>query len=451
MYTASCNLLSGEVAKMRAGPGPMQLWKLWAALLPSGRAQASFFRFFAPWLLTTMQVLQPALPPDAGAPLFLQQARYQPAGPPPLPMGPPTAPLPGQPPLPTGAPPSQAQQALPPALLANQQHHQQAAAHPPAQQQQQGAAPPGGKRKKRGRRGSGFESRSRGVQKQRGASGMQLGFFGQVPSLSDMRQENWRRTQQHYGGGTAAAGGIAGPLRPFPAAPRQHHGPGRAGSHRRARNKASKQAKLLHPPSAPRPKPLTPAVGNPLDTPANVGQAAAEPAPGSAKPEVEGLQAGLDWYGTNEDNAALFLTGQQLTTSDSEGDDFGDDFDGEGSDGEAGGSGGGSGGRPRGGAAAGGGTPGEGGPADDAALPRHVRSRLVEQEAYIAELEDQNLRLREQLEMAQQEVEELRARGGGGPADSEEGWAEHSEGSLPGDLSVMQQHHQPQQHHSQAL
>lgn len=59
-------------------------------------------------------------------------------------------------------------------------------------------------------------------------------------------------------------------------------------------------------------------------------------------------------------------------------------------------------------------------------------------------------RLREQLEMAQQELEELRARGGGGPADSEEGWAEHSEGSLPGDLSVMQHHHS-QHHHSQAL
>lgn len=52
--------------------------------------------------------------------------------------------------------------------------------------------------------------------------------------------------------------------------------------------------------------------------------------------------------------------------------------------------------------------------------------------------------------MAQQELEDMRARGGGGPADSEEGWAEHSEGSLPGDFSVMQQHHS-QIHHSQAL
>lgn len=62
-------------------------------------------------------------------------------------------------------------------------------------------------------------------------------------------------------------------------------------------------------------------------------------------------------------------------------------------------------------------------------------------------------RLREQLEMVQQELDDLRARGGGGPADSEEGFAEHSEGSLPGDLSVMQQHHEQmsQHHHSQAL
>lgn len=246
-----------------------------------------------------MQVLQQ--PPDAGPQLFFQQARYQPAGPPPLPMGPPL-PLPGQPPLPAGPPPARegGHSALPPSSLAyQQQQQQQGAVHPAAQQQQQ--QQPGGKRKKRGRRGSGLDSRSRGVQKQRGVS-TQLGFFGQVPSLSDMRQENWRRTQQHYGGGSVA--GISGPLRPFPGAPKQHHGrrghgkaarcdgaipplrrtlhllpaapffladapmrllpravtgSSRAGSHRRARSKASKQGKLLHPPSAPRPKPLTPA------------------------------------------------------------------------------------------------------------------------------------------------------------------------------------------------
>ena len=48
--------------------------------------------------------------------------------------------------------------------------------------------------------------------------------------------------------------------------------------------------------------------------------------------------------------------------------------------------------------------------------------------------------------MAQQEVAELR--GQRAPADSEEGYAEHgshSEGSLPGDLSILQHHHQQQQ------
>jgi hypothetical protein len=44
--------------------------------------------------------------------------------------------------------------------------------------------------------------------------------------------------------------------------------------------------------------------------------------------------------------------------------------------------------------------------------------------------------------MVQQEMEEARAHGGRAPADSEEGFAEHSEGSLPDDLSVMQ-HHMP--------
>ncbi len=253
-----------------------------------------------------MQVLPQPPPSDAGAQLFFQQPRYQPAGPTPLPMGPPL-PLTSQPPLPAG--PAHAREsghpALPPASLAYQQQHQQGATQTTTQQQQQQQQQqPGGKRKKRGRRGSGLDSRSRGVQKQRCGS-TQLGFFGQMPSLSDMRQENWRRTQQHYGSGSAAAPGIAGPLRPFPGASKQHHGrqlghgkaarrggalmrssrahpflpaapffladapmclppyvvtgSSRAGSHRRARNKASKQAKLLHPPSAPRPKPLTPA------------------------------------------------------------------------------------------------------------------------------------------------------------------------------------------------
>ena len=110
-----------------------------------------------------------------------------------------------------------------------------------------------------------------------------------------------------------------------------------------------------------------------------MGKAQAAPA-GVDKLEAEGLQAGLDWYGTNENSdAALFLAGQQMTTSDSEfdEDDGGGDFedDEEGSDGGGGAHGGGG----RGGA--GGGLPGGG-----------VQARLVEQEAYIAELEDQNLR-----------------------------------------------------------
>lgn len=269
--------------------------------------------------------------------------------------------------------------------------------------------------------------------KQRGGA-EQLGFFSQVPTLSDLRQENWRRTQQHYG---------QPPSRPFPG-PKQQHGSGRpGGGHRRARgSKGTKQLKMA-PLPAPRPITLTPA-GNPLDTPANVGKAAAAAPGGGAGGkllEVEGLQAGLDWYGTNENSTALFLTGQQMTTSDSEGEgeEYGEE--GEGSEGEAGGGGGQN-------EHAANGSGGERAVVDDASLPRHVRARLVEQEAYIAELEDQNLRLREQLEMAQQEMEDLRHRGGG-MADSEEGFAEHSEGSLPGDLSVMQHQHHSQQHHSQ--
>ena len=116
------------------------------------------------------------------------------------------------------------------------------------------------------------------------------------------------------------------------------------------------------------------------------------------------LQAGLDWYGTNENSAALFLAGQQLTTSDSEfEDDWGALEEGETApqgnghahdDAHSGGSGSGGsggGGEAGGGEAEAGGAPG-GALYDEAALPRAVRARLVEQEAYIAELEDQNLR-----------------------------------------------------------
>ncbi|PSC74836.1 PRLI-interacting factor A [Micractinium conductrix] len=353
------------------------------------------------------------LPAQHGAPPLPQQW----GGPPPLPADP----YPQQH-APQPRPYAQQEWGGPPPPYPQRQQQQQQPGPLPPQQ------PPGQKRKKRGRRGSGLEARARSLKRGGGvaaddADAQQLGFFGQVPSLDDLRQENWRRTQQHYGG----------PPRPLPSGAK--HGPGRAGSHhRRARGGKAKQAK--RPTATPRPVPLTPAAGNPLDTPANVGKAVAlgAPAGGGDKAEVEGLQAGLDWYGTNEHSAALFLTGQQLTTSDSEGDDdeqMGGDGeeDDEGSDGEAGGGGGG----------------------DDAALPRGVRARLVEQEAYIAELEDQNLRLREQLEMVQAELGDVRARAAGmPPGDSEEGFAEHSEGSLPGDLSVMAPNHHHQQEHSQA-
>ncbi|PRW60313.1 VAC14-like protein isoform X1 [Chlorella sorokiniana] len=346
---------------------------------------------------------------------------------PPLPGGPP-------PPLPLpGGGPAHFQQYEPPRYDQQPPWQAQGSAFPhapphPAPEQ------PQGKRKKRGKRGSGLEARQRGLKRQQQPTA--LGFFGQVPashsqhnvpaSLQDLRRENRARAAQHFGGG---GGGRA----------QQQHGPGRSGGHRRSRGgKAFKMPKRLAP--TPRPMPLTPAAGNPLDTPANVGHVANATA-GADRLEAEGLQAGLDWYGTNENSAALFLAGQHLTTSDSEfEDDWGELEDGEAApqgnghahdDAHSGGSGsGGSGGGEAGGGEAG--APAPGGLYDEAALPRAVRARLVEQEAYIAELEDQNLRLREQLDMLQQEVDELR---GQRHADSEEGFAEHSEGSLPADLS----------------
>ena len=154
--------------------------------------------------------------------------------------------------------------------------------HERPQQQQQ-------KRKKRGKRGSGLGPNSRPFKQQQRAP-QQLGFFGQVPNLQDLRQENWRRTQQHFAGPPRGgfqqgpgpsqqqqqhgrrrlpaaallplpahlALGHTAPLflaerRPMPlrASCRPQYGTGR---HRRPRSKGAKQPKFK-----PRPVPLTPA------------------------------------------------------------------------------------------------------------------------------------------------------------------------------------------------
>ena len=165
------------------------------------------------------------------------------------------------------------------------------------------------------------------------------------------------------------------------------------------------------------PFPPPPAAGNPLDTPANAGAAAASaPHGGDADQlEAEGLAPGLDWYGTNENSAALFLAGQAAaTTSDSGPEDWDDMEGGSEGEGHSGGGGSGGGGGPDADAGSGG--------WDERALPRGVKARLVEQEAYIAELEDQNLRLAAQLAAARAA---LAAAGGGGDGggDSSSGLA----------------------------
>lgn len=218
------------------------------------------------------------LPAQHGAPPLPQQW----GGPPPLPADPyPQQHAPQPRPY-----PQQEWGGPPPPYPQRQQQQQQPGPLPPQQ-------PPGQKRKKRGRRGSGLEARARSLKRGGGvaaddADAQQLGFFGQVPSLDDLRQENWRRTQQHYGGPPRPlpSGAKHGRHPPrsvpvfipppacLPAAPvflavapkcsraprRFPTGPGRAGSHhRRARGGKAKQAK--RPTATPRPVPLTPAGG----------------------------------------------------------------------------------------------------------------------------------------------------------------------------------------------
>lgn len=194
-------------------------------------------------------------------------------------------------------------------------------------------------------------------------------------SLEEMRATNKQRTRQHFGSGPGSRQKFRRPPRSTP--------------------KTVPRA-----PEHPQPAALAPGA-NPLDTPAPEMVAAADVAAAADKLEAEGLNSGLDFYGTNEGLLSMF--------------------------------------RPRGGDSASEQSDLEAPSGEDEDYQAHqhglmqgggpgasTAARLAEQEAYISTLEDENLRLRERLEMLQQELKDLR-HGGGNPerADSGSGGWSH--------------------------
>lgn len=200
-----------------------------------------------------------------------------------------------------------------------------------------------------------------------------LGFFGTVPSLQSLQAENRRRTKRHYRKGK----GGRGQKTPTTAPPLTSAG--------RARFHA--------------------AGTNPLDTPLCAVLAAP---PAAAHADEPGLNA-LDFYGTNE-GLPLFAGAYDATSSDSDDEQHTDEEEAAlaavaiGLEHEASAAACGDGGSHSAGA-------GRRGPIDEdeEGLPGHVRARLAHQDARIAQLEDDNLRLRERVDMLHQELARLRA------------------------------------------
>eukprot|EP00887_Chlorella_sp_A99_P003996 scaffold11.g3996.t1 len=241
---------------------------------------------------------------------------------------------------------------------------QQQPQQPGGQQQQQQP-----KRRRRGDRGGRAHKRAK-----RATGGnsepVSLGFFGSVPNLQEMQAANRQATKRYFKSQQQQQ-------------QNQSHGPRpqqqrRGGGWRRGQG--------------PTPRTVPPAPGHdaarfpfansdPLLTPAAPGGGAAEPA-ALDKLAEDGLNVPrLDMYGTNEGMLFQDGPGSPYSSELSEGELA---SDGEGDEGEAG--------------------------QGDGDVPRHVRRRLAEQEAIIAELEDENLRLRERVDMMQQEIDELRGR-----------------------------------------
>ncbi|KAL4515165.1 hypothetical protein Ndes2526B_g04627 [Nannochloris sp. 'desiccata'] len=218
----------------------------------------------------------------------------------------------------------------------------------------------------------------------------ELGFFGSVPSLQDLQRENRKRTRRHYGNNTN-----------------------------------QQRGRFLAPPAAPTPARFPGAeLANPLATPT----LAANQNGAADKLEAEGLHAGLDFFATNDglvlynDTPAPSSWTEDEDENDGEMDSHSlsgsedDDHDGTGNEDAAhehgrrarllr---------RPAGSTFAGNGFGGSG---VHARIIQRLRDRVAQQDAYIAELEDDNLRYKERLDLLVHQLREIQEGSGGSPVD----------------------------------
>ncbi|KAG7666884.1 hypothetical protein NADE_003320 [Nannochloris sp. 'desiccata'] len=267
----------------------------------------------------------------------------------------------------------------------------------------------------------------------------ELGFFGSVPSLQDLQRENRKRTRRHYGNntnqqrgafsGSSPASIITKPPPPPPYFP-HYLSNDNIDNIYRDNNKPklpwlSPTGRFLAPPAAPTPARFPGAeLANPLATPT----LAANQNGAADKLEAEGLHAGLDFFATNDglvlynDTPAPSSWTEDEDENDGEMDSHSlsgsedDDHDGTGNEDAAhehgrrarllr---------RPAGSTFAGNGFGGSG---VHARIIQRLRDRVAQQDAYIAELEDDNLRYKERLDLLVHQLREIQEGSGGSPVD----------------------------------
>jgi hypothetical protein len=259
-----------------------------------------------------------------------------------------------------------------------------------------------------------------------------LGFFS-GPSLADLQRENRKRTRRHYNPRQSngrrrhqqqpALGGARVPLSFIPV--RAWYPPTGQQRHYSNRARPNPTPSAMPPPPSPGTF-LGAGVQYPTDTP-QLPASGALAAP-QDKLEAEGLHADLDFYGTNE--GLVYYNeeeeeGAEQHSSDGDAGDRSHSVSHSRSESESEGEGGGSGarrsGKQGGGGGGGGGRGGGGGGEGDdlhKRIVRRLRERVAQQDVYIATLEDETLNLRERLDLARQELQELRPRAGKGAAAS---------------------------------
>ena len=249
----------------------------------------------------------------------------------------------------------------------------------------------------------------------------ELGFFGSVPSLQDLQRENRKRARRYYKNNTGALPRAR--ALPVSSKPPPYFPPYLSNDNNNSKIPWLSPTGRFVAPAAPTPAPFPGAnAANPAATPI----IAANQDAAADKLEVEGLHAGLDFFATN-DGLVLYndtpapsdwiddgemdshsLSGSEEEEDDNEEDEehrmhkrllrrpAGSTFAGDGFNGGIA-------------------TNVGGASSIHGRIIHRLRERVAQQDAYIAELEDDNLRYRERLDLLVHQLHELQEGSGGGP------------------------------------